>query len=295
MRSIVLITWLILAGCNLVSRPASRFPADTHPRDTTIVGNTAYTKGKLVSAFFGLDNGLPRQASLGICQGASNADGMPVIFDHEIDVDTLQAGDFQVLTQSGKPGEIYCVTLFPAVDAGEWRTVLLVGELGSAIHDPPVTVAITGNLLALDQMTNFKGAQLAVTPLPSGPSLILAEIVSPGQWQVGKAGGPRGSGSGCPAGTTQVVRAVWAGGVTKANGDEADDSERQLYRVTLEQSDGSRRAVMPFALADLGDGDNNHLLCLHESGAPRSVTFPAGYLADPNGDLNPATTVAVHD
>jgi hypothetical protein len=52
--------------------------------------------------------------------------------------------------------------------------------------------------------------------------------------------------------------------------------------------------VTPFALADLGDGDNNHLLCLDVRGEPLSVYFPAGYLYDPNEDtLNPETSIAV--
>lgn len=291
----LLMSWLILSGCSLVSRPANRFPADTHQSDTTLIGDTVYKAGNLLSAFFGLDNGLPLQTGLGICRGAGNADGMPVIFEHEIDLNSLQAGDFQVLTQSGKAGEITCVTLFPAVDVGELRTVLLIGEFGSATNDPPVTVEIVGNLLSIDHDFNFKGAQIDVTPLSPGPSLILAEMVPQEQWQLDKEGGPRGNGSGCPQTTTQIVRVVWAGGVTKANGDEAGEAERQLYHVTVMQSDGSSQEMVPFALADLGDGDNNHLLCLNQSGDPRSVAFPAGHLADPNGDLNPATTVEIHN
>jgi hypothetical protein len=282
-----------LPGCNLISDPADRYPANSTPQDTTTPMAPTYGEGQLRSAFFGLDNALPRGSNLGLCRGAGNADGMPVIFEHEVDVNTLQAGDFRVVTQSGEVGEVYCATLFPAIDTGELRTVLLVGEFGSAPADPPAKVEIVGNLLAMERTINFKSAQIAVTPLPSGPTLILAELVPPEQWQLDKGGGPRGSGSGCPQGTTQIVRAVWAGGVTKANGAEATDAERLLYRVTLAQSDGSAREVAPFALADLGDGDNNHLLCLMDAGVPRSVSFPAGHLADPNGDLNPVTTIAV--
>lgn len=288
-----LVGWLLLAGCNPVSRPADRFPADATQSDTTIADDTVRKQGNLLSAFFGLDNGLPRQSNQGICQGAGNADGMPVIFAQEVEGSTLQAGDFRVVTQSGTVGEIACVTLFPAVDMGELRTVLLVGEFGSASDDPPVTVEIVGNLLSLDGGINFKSAQITVTPLPPGPTLVMAELVPPVQWQLDKKGGPRGNGSGCPAGTSQIVRVVWAGGVVKGNGAEADDVEREAYKVTLLQQDGSQRQVAPFALADLDDGDNNHLLCLNQTGEPRSIDFPAGLLADPNGDRNPATSVAV--
>jgi hypothetical protein len=46
-------------------------------------------------------------------------------------------------------------------------------------------------------------------------------------------------------------------------------------------------------LADLGDGDNNHLLCLDTADQPVSVSFPAGIFTDPNDDLNPETEIAV--
>jgi len=281
---------MLLAGC---IQPTPRFPADTNPVDTTVTVESTHPTGRLLSAFFGLDNGLPLGATVRLCRGAGREDGMPVIFAQEVDVSTVQAGDFQVITQSGQVGAIRCVTMAPAIDPGELRTALLVGEFGSAAGDPPVTVTIIGNVLSQDHTVNFQGATIAVTPLPPGPTLVWAESVPEAQWQVGKPGGPWGSGSGCPLGTTQAVRAVWAGGVTKANGDEADDVARQLYAVTLVASDGSTQRVPPFALADLGDGDNNHLLCLNEPGTPQTVTFPAGHLADPNGDLNPATAIPV--
>ncbi len=61
----------------------------------------------------------------------------------------------------------------------------------------------------------------------------------------------------------------------------------------LQAADGSTAEVTPFALADLGDGDNNHELCLDVAGTPLGVTFPAGHLVDPNEDLNPDTSIVV--
>lgn len=283
----------VFTGCSLISRPANNFPADETQTDTTIADSVTRVQGQLLSAFFGLDNGMPLGASIGICRGGAKADGMPVIFNHELDISTLQAGDFRVVTKSGKIGDIYCVTMFPAIDAGELRTALLMGEFGSATTDPPMMVEIVGHLLSLDKKVNFKSAQIEVTPLSLGPTLIMAEPVPQTQWQLGKAGGPRGGGSGCPTGTLQAVRVVWAGGVEKADGTEPGETERQLYQITISQNDGSTRLISPFALADLGDGDNNHLLCLDQLGAPRTVAFPAGHLVDPNHDLNPDTTVIV--
>lgn len=295
MKKLVLLVFLIfLTGCGMPSRPIDNFPADETQTDTTVAGGVARGQGQVLSAFFGLDNGLPISAGAGICRGGAKADGMPVIFDHEVDVRTMQAGDFRVVTQSGKIGKVTCVTLFPAIDTGELRTALLVGEFGSAADDPPATVEIIGNLLSLDETRNYKNAKIAVTPLISGPTLILAESVPQSQWQLDKpAGTGRGSGSGCPTGTAQIVRAVWAGGVEKADGTEPGEAERLLYQVTIEQSDGAQIIVAPFALADLGDGDNNHLLCLDISGTPRLVSFPAGHLVDPNHDLNPDTSVVM--
>jgi hypothetical protein len=67
-----------------------------------------------------------------------------------------------------------------------------------------------------------------------------------------------------------------------------------LYVVTLLDEAGDPVEVTPFALADLGDGDNNHLLCLDVPGEPVSVFFPEGHFYDPNADaFNPDTTVQV--
>lgn len=105
-----------------------------------------------------------------------------------------------------------------------------------------------------------------------------------------------GGGERCPIGTVQVVRATWACGVTKPGGpNSAGDKERLLYQVTVASADGATRSVTPFALANLNDGDNNHLLCLDTTDRATSVFFPAGHLTDPREDLNPDTRVAVTD
>ncbi len=275
--------------------------ADSSPADTTITSITANRdsqgrQARLLSAFYGIDGGLPRASNFVICEGAAGKDGMPVIFSHEIDVTTMQAGDFRVTSASGKVGEITCVTLAPADDKGEFRTALLVGHFGD-IDDQPVKVEVIGNLLSIDNTMNFKGAFIDVIPLEEGPKLIWAEVVPEDEWELGEAATPLpfGGGSGCPEGTRQVVRATWAGGVTKPGGDEVDDTERLKYRVTVLQEDSSTIEVTPFALGDLGDGDNNHKLCLDVVGKPQVVFFPAGYMTDPREDLNPETTITIRE
>lgn len=261
-------------------------------RDVVLSHEIRNPTATLLSAFFGLDNNLPLLSRL-ICRGAPGMDGMPVIFSTEIDHSTLQVSDFQVTTSSGATGKPHCVTLLPATDAGELRTVLLVGEFGTAATDPPVSVEIVGHLHSIDGLLDFRGARVAVTPLAEGPSLILAEIVDPTTPDLG-LGQRRTDGDDCPlVGIRQAVRVVWAGGVTLANGDEPGDAARELYRVVVRAVDGTEREITPAALADLGDGDNNHVLCLDTADTAVSVSFPAGVLIDPNDDLNPETSVAV--
>ena len=258
----------------------------------------------LLSAFFGLDDALPFAANA-FCRGANRQDGMPVIFSAVIDGSTLDAKDFAVITKTGVVHTPICATLSPATDQGELRTVLLIGELGNAKDDPPVEVKIVGDILtssgkgnnpnAADaDWLNFKGASVDVTPLEAGPFLVVAENVPEDQWTLDRRSG-RQQGDGCPSkGTVQIVRATWAGGISNAVGDEAGDIERKLYRVTVLNADGTQVEVIPFALADLGDGDNNHLLCLDVAGDPQAVSFPAGHLLDPNRDtLNPDASVNV--
>ncbi|MCY3927398.1 MAG: hypothetical protein OXG81_03895 [Acidobacteria bacterium] len=242
-----------------------------------------------LSAFFGLDNALPGVANI-LCQGASGQDGMPIVLSHTVDAETLQAEDFRIVTRSGSERTPICSTLRPASDPGELRTVLLIGQFGDAASDPPAKVLIVGDLFS-DGVTgdpvNFRGTETSVTPLDAGPSLVLAEVVPEDGWST------ESRGSACPEGIQQVVRATWAGGVRLPDGDDAGDAERALYRVTVKRPDGSTDEIVPAALADLGDNDNNHLLCLDTSAPAISVSFPGGHLVDPNQDLNPDTRVAV--
>ncbi|MEL6475124.1 MAG: hypothetical protein AAFQ21_13660 [Pseudomonadota bacterium] len=274
---------------------------DTYSQtDTTMtdVANAQHADGReahLISAFFGLDKGLPERLTDRVaCEGAGGADGMPVIFSHEVDIATLEPGDFRITTQSGAVYPATCLTLAPADDPGELRTALLAGEYGSA-EDEPVTVEIIGNVLSLDGTVNFKGTSVDVTSLEAGPSLVWAEIVPQTQWELGGEAttSPWGGGNRCPMGTAQIVRVTWNGGITKPGGEPAGDEEREFYRVKTIMADGTAAEIAPFALADLKDGDNNHLLCLDTADPVTSVFFPAGHVTDPREDLNPDTTIAL--
>jgi hypothetical protein len=282
---------------DIMSYEISLASSDQEDSTVTQVQNKVDVRGRrasLLMAFFGLDNKLPKVADRGVCKGAGGKDGMPLIFSHEIDVSTMQAGDFKVITSSGTVGHVLCATLAPADDPGELRTALLAGEFGGP-EDQPARVEIVGNILSIDRSLNFRGDSIGVTRLEEGATIVLAESVPKERWDLGKAGTRLrwGGGTACPSGTKNVVRVVWAGGVSKPGGDEADEKVREQYSVTVRKSNGVASDVVPFALADLNDGDNNHLLCLDTEETPESVAFPAGFLADPRGDLNPNTRAVI--
>ena len=244
----------------------------------------------LYSSYFGLDNTLPK-AIEGLCARGANGDGMPVVFSKELDIGSVQPVDIKVTQASGNVGEVYCTTFLPAIDDGELRTVLLIGEFGTKINDEPIEVEVIGNVYDHSRKHNFKGTKVQVTALAKGPFLVRAEPVR-GGGNKRRTIGPQGSR--CPESTKQAVRVVWSGGITKPGGKPADEQEGVLYQVVLEDSKGERKTVHPFMLADLGDGDNNHILCLSETGTPISVSFPKGHLTDPNEDAsNPDTNISV--
>ena len=237
---------------------------------------------RLLSAFFGLDNKLPFRSNR-FCLGASGQDGMPVVFSHTLNTETVNESDFEVETRSGEVYSPICVTLRPADDEGENRTVLLIGEFGNAETDPPERVSIVGDLHSDSEDSkplNFKGLYTDVIPLDSGPALILAERVPREVWSKERRG------TMCPDSSRQVIRVTWTGGVRLPNGNELGEIERSLYRIELEGENDRRLSLPPDYLADLEDRDNNHLLCLDSEFPAISVSFPAGHLVDPNRDLN---------
>lgn len=280
-------------GCVPVGAAAANISKDKSVREHHIEaartgGSLAQDKaGRILSAFFGLDRSLRiALAARRACEGNPGSDRMPVIFSREVDASTLDPEDFRITTASGRIGDVRCVTLQPADEPGELRTALLIGYLGSA-SDQPVRVEIVGDIEPLDGAGNFRGMTSPVIPLKAGPTLILAETLPQEAWNVGKP-------DGCPAdGLVTIVRATWVGGITRPGGGEIGAAEARMYRVTLQQADGSIVTAAPMAVADLNDSDNNHELCLGVPGTPQSVFFPAGALTDPNEDLNPDTEIAV--
>lgn len=245
-------------------------------------------EAKMLSAFFGLDNGLPPRSRL-IWKGAPGKDGMPIVFSHEIDPQTLDASDFQVTTQKGDVFEVEHASYRPAVEAFELRTLLLIGEYGNYPDNEPLEVAIVGDLKSRDGQ-NLKGQKITVTPLLEGPFISYAEYFKIDEdYPYVEEGG----GCDCPISETEVVvRAVWSGGVRSKVGEEIGEAERKHFHVQLKVGQDTIE-VNPFQIADLNDNENNIDLCLKEVGVPIAVRADANIAIDPNDDLNPVTEIEV--
>jgi len=245
-------------------------------------------EAKILTAFFGLDNGLTFRARA-IYKKAQGKDGMPLVFSHELDPKTLQGADFAVTTKNGKVHIVEAASFLPANEEFELRTVLLIGEYGNYPNNPPVSVEVVGDLMARTGQ-NFKGQNIKVIPLEEGPILSYAEYFTfDEKYPYIK----KGKGCDCPKEETKmVVKVVWAGGVRAINGKELGDNELKDFVVTLVNGSDTIK-VKPFKLADLGDSENNIDLCIKESGIPILVQVKENIAIDPNNDKNPRTETKV--
>ena len=243
---------------------------------------------KVLSAFFGLDNDLPKTA-ITISPQAPGMDGMPVVLSHEIDPETLSPDDFRIQTAKGEYYNVDFVTLRPAREAFELRTILLVGEYGDYPDNEPVEVEIIGDLVARSGQ-NYKGQKIAVTPLEKGPFISYAEYFKLDDEYPYVA---EGRGCDCPIEDTEiVVRAVWAGGVRALNGEELGENELEKFMVTLMDGEDSLK-VHPFQIADLNDDDNNVDLCIRQKGIPILISTEKNTAIDPRDDANEYTEIEV--
>ena len=245
-------------------------------------------EAQLLTSFFGLDNALPWSA-IGLSWSAPCKDGMPVVFSQEVEPNTLDASDFEITTYKGNkhiPGD---VTLLPANEEYELRTVLLIGDYGDYPDDEPLTVKIAGDLTSRSGQ-NYKGQMVSVIPLEEGPVLSYAEYFT---FDKDYPYVEKGRGCDCPKEETKmVVRTVWAGGVRALDGDELGQNELNSFEVTMVQ--GTDTVIKsPYQLADLDDNDNNIDLCLKASGIPILVSVKENTAIDPRGDQNPKTKVKV--
>jgi hypothetical protein len=240
-----------------------------------------------VSAFFGLDNGLPILANA-LCLGATGMDGMPVNFNYPIDGSSLSASDFAVIDSLGNVHTPMCAVLAPANETGENRTVLLIGEFGAAVTNPPVRVNITDNLFTTNtlveesscsEIINLNGAYTTnVVPLSEGPSLFFAQKIEGGI-------------NDCDLGI-QTIQVAWDGGVAPfINGDAEDDLFQ--YYTGYSDSSGVLIAHQPIAIEDINDNDNFHQLCFSTNEEIVRISIVANTVEDPNQDSNSYSEIDV--
>ena len=233
----------------------------------------------IVSAFFGLDNVLP---SLFLCnQLGGQLDGMPVNFKFPLDVSSLSETDFEVLDRLGNIRTPMCVSLGPANENGENRTVLLLGEFGTPITNPPVEVKVVGDLFTTDtfsgesacsEIINLKGITTSnVIPLADGPSLFFAQRIDENLNE-------------CNSGS-QTIQVAWNGGVTPYI---SGDTEYDLFEYYVGYSDSSGVLIphTPISIADIYDNDNFHQLCFSTNDEIIKISMMANTVKDPNHDPN---------
>ena len=233
----------------------------------------------LVSGFFGLDNALP---SLLLCnQLGGQLDGMPVNFKYPLDASSLSETDFEVVDSLGNIYTPLCVSLAPANENGENRTVLLLGEFGTPVTNPPVEIRIVGDLFTTDPLSgesacpaimNLNGITTTnVIPLADGPSLFFAQRID-------------GNLNECSSGT-QTIQVAWNGGVTPFID---DDTESDLFKYYIGYSDSSGVLIphIPTSIADINDNDNFHQLCFSTNDEIVKISMMANAVEDPNHDPN---------
>ena len=245
---------------------------------TILSFTSAKSQDTLVSAFFGLDSILP---GLLCNQPGILLDGMPVNFIFPIDPSSLSETDFKVVDSFGNIYTPICVSLAPANENGENRTVLLFGEFGTAITNPPVEVRVVGDLFTTDTLSgesacsaiiNLNGTTTTnVIPLADGPSLFFAQRID-------------GNLNECSLGT-QTIQVAWNGGVTPYIG---GDTESDLFQYYVGYSDSSGVLIqhVPISIADINDNDNFHQLCFSTSDEIFKISMMAYTVEDPNHDPN---------
>jgi hypothetical protein len=238
----------------------------------------AKSQDTLVSAFFGLDNGLP---GLLCNQPGSLLDGMPVNFKFPLDASSLSETDFEVVDGLGNIHAPICAFLAPANENGENRTVLLLGEFGTAVTNPPVEVRVVGDLFTTDtfsgesacsEITNLNGITTTnIIPLDDGPSLFFAQRID-------------GNLNECNLGT-QTIQVAWNGGITPYVSGDAESDLFQYY-IGYSNSSGVLIPHVPISIADINDNDNFHQLCFSTSDEIVKISMMANTVEDPNQDPN---------
>jgi len=171
--------------------------------------------------------------------------------------------------------------LAPANENGENRTVLLIGEFGTAITNPPVEVRIVGDLFTTDtlpgesacsEIINLNGVTTTnIISLDDGPSLFFAQRIDDNLNECNSV--------------TQTIQVAWDGGITPYI---SGDTESDLFQYYIGYSDSSGVLIphLPISIADINDNDNFHQLCFSTSDKIVKISMMANTVEDPNQDPN---------
>ena len=142
----------------------------------------------------------------------------------------------------------------PANENGENRTVLLLGEFGTAVTNPPVEVRVVGDLFSTDALSGESCSEMKpkrnptnIIPLDDGPSFFAQRIDGNLNEWFG----------------TQTIQVAWDGGITPYI---SSDAESDLFQYYIGYSDSSGLIPhAPISIVDINDNDNFHQLCFSTS------------------------------
>jgi hypothetical protein len=266
-RALAIAVGLVLCGCTGGQVISQRVDVPLDPASAAAPGREmADATPAIVSAHFALSDDPSLQGR----------DAIVLVLNVDVDASSLRPGLFWVALENGERVRAEEAFLSPASESDENRTITVVGPFGAPEANPPVGVAIYGNLFAED------GRSLAslgadVEPFAAGAAVVAAERLVPHE-------------SRCP-GAAGMVRAYWS---DPLRGVAPDD----LPRVRLRLVDG--RVVQPAAFDDHRAGDesveDNVLdLCIEDSARPVHLSVDAGAFHDVAGHPSVAVEIDVHD
>lgn len=203
-------------------------------------------------------------------------DAIVIVFSVDVDAASMRPGLFWVALENGERVRADEAFLSPSSEADENRTVTVVGKFGAPGDNPPVGVAIYGNLFAEDGRS-MAALGADVSPYAEGGRVAVAERIAPGE---GRCEGAAG-----------LVRTFWSDPLRDVTADDLD-------RVRLRLVDG--RVVTPKAFDDHRAGDetveDNVLdLCLSDTGRPVHLDVDASAFHDAAGHPSVAVSVDVSD
>lgn len=193
-------------------------------------------------------------------------DGLLLVLDVELDASSLHPHAFVVSRATLGPTWPEQAILAPASENDENRTVLLIGELGSAGpgHEP-THVAIAGPLWSEDGRS-LQGLGASVTPFAAPPYVVAAQVLPPAPERC--------------EGVAQALRTYWT---DELRGVETDD----LSRIEVRLHSGTLVAPVRFddhqADHDEAGQDNVLDICVDDPAPIHSLSIQGGAFRDVAG------------